>query len=210
MFVRDYMTTSPITIGPGVPILDALEVMRKNKIRHLPVVDRGRLVGIVTERDLLTVSPSPATTLSVFELNYLLSKMEVKEVMKTNPITVTPDCTIEKAALLMREHRIGCLPVMEGDSLVGIITQNDILDALIRIFGLRRAGTRLVLETVDRVGALADILATVRKHQINVVGVACREKEDQRVQIMLRLSTVEPQALIKELEEQGFEVKSVS
>lgn len=210
MFVRDYMTTSPITIGPGVPILDALEVMRKNKIRHLPVVDRGRLVGIVTERDLLTVSPSPATTLSIFELNYLLSKMEVKEVMKTNPITVTPDCTIEKAALLMREHRIGCLPVMEGDSLVGIITQNDILDALIRIFGLRRAGTRLVLEAVDRVGALADILATVRKHQINVVGVACREKEDQRVQIMLRLSTVEPQALIKELEEQGFEVKSVS
>ncbi|WP_027718117.1 CBS and ACT domain-containing protein [Desulfovirgula thermocuniculi] len=210
MFVRDYMTTSPITIGPGVPILDALEVMRKNKIRHLPVVDRGRLVGIVTERDLLTVSPSPATTLSIFELNYLLSKMEVKEVMKTNPITVAPDCTIEKAALLMREHRIGCLPVMEGDNLVGIITQNDILDALIRIFGLRRAGTRLVLEAVDRVGALADILATVRKHQINVVGVACREKEDQRVQIMLRLSTVDPQALIKDLEEQGFEIKSVS
>lgn len=210
MFVRDYMTTSPITIGPSVPILDALEVMRKNKIRHLPVVDRGRLVGIITERDLLTVSPSPATTLSVFELNYLLSKMEVKEVMKTNPITVTPDCTIEEAALVMREHRIGCLPVLERENLVGIITQNDILDALIRIFGLRRAGTRLVLETVDRVGALADILAIVRQHQINVVGVACREKEDQRVQIMLRLSTVEPQALIKDLQEQGFEVKSVS
>ncbi|RKO67370.1 CBS and ACT domain-containing protein [Desulfofundulus salinus] len=210
MFVRDYMSTSPISIHSGTPILEALNIMKKNKIRHLPVVDKGRLVGLITERDLLTVTPSPATTLSVFEMNYLLSKMVIKDVMKTNPITVGPDCTIEEAALIMREHKIGSLPVVEDDGLVGIITQTDILDALIRIFGLRKAGTRLVLEVSDRIGALADILAVVREHQINVIGVACREKENQRVQIMLRLSTVEPESLVQDLQKQGFEVKSVS
>ncbi|MBE3586408.1 CBS and ACT domain-containing protein [Desulfofundulus thermocisternus] len=210
MFVRDYMSTSPICINSGTPILEALNIMRKNRIRHLPVVDKGQLVGLVTERDLLTVSPSPATTLSVFEMNYLLSKMVVKEVMKTSPITIGPDCSIEEASLIMREHKIGSLPVVEEDRLVGIITQTDILDALIRIFGLRKAGTRLVLEVSDRIGALADILAIVREHQINVIGVACREKEEQRVQIMLRLSTVEPQSLINDLQKQGYEVKSVS
>ncbi|MGB9804611.1 CBS and ACT domain-containing protein [Desulfofundulus sp.] len=210
MFVRDYMSTSPVSIHPGTPILEALSIMKKNKIRHLPVVDKGRLVGLITERDLLTVTPSPATTLSVFEMNYLLSKMVVKEVMKTRPVTVGPDCTIEEAALVMREHKIGSLPVVEGDGLVGIITQTDILDALIRIFGLRKAGTRLVLEVGDRIGALADILAVVREHQINVIGVACREKENQRVQIMLRLSTVDPEPLVTDLERHGFEVKSVS
>ncbi|MDQ0285868.1 acetoin utilization protein AcuB [Desulfofundulus luciae] len=210
MFVRDYMSTSPISIHSGTPILEALNIMKKNKIRHLPVVDKGRLVGLITERDLLTVTPSPATTLSVFEMNYLLSKMVVKDVMKTKPITVGPGCTIEEAALIMREHKIGSLPVVEDDGLVGIITQTDILDALIRIFGLRKAGTRLVLEVSDRIGALADILAVVREHRINVIGVACREKENQRVQIMLRLSTVEPELLVQDLQKQGFEVKSVS
>ncbi|MCL6559074.1 MAG: CBS and ACT domain-containing protein [Firmicutes bacterium] len=210
MFVRDYMSTSPVTINPGTPILEALNIMKKNKIRHLPVVDKGRLGGLVTERDLLTVSPSPATTLSVFEMNYLLSKMVVKDVMKINPIIVVPDCTIEEASLIMREHKIGSLPVVEEDRLVGIITQTDILDALIRIFGLRKAGTRLVLEVSDRIGALADILAIVRDHQINVIGVACRYKENERVQIMLRLSTVEPDPLVQDLQKQGFEVKSVS
>lgn len=209
MFVRDYMSTSPISIHSGTPIFEALNIMKKNKIRHLPVVDKGRLVGLITERDLLTVTPSPATTLSVFEMNYLLSKMVVKDVMKTNPITVGPDCTIEEASLIMREHKIGSLPVVEDDGLAGIITQTDILDALIRIFGLRKAGTRLVLEVSDRIGALADILAVVREHQINVIGVACREKENQRVQIMLRLSTVEPESLVHDLQKQGFEVKSV-
>ncbi|HHW44093.1 CBS domain-containing protein [Desulfofundulus thermobenzoicus] len=210
MFVRDYMSTSPITINQETPILEALNIMRKNRIRHLPVTERGRLIGVVTERDLLTVSPSPATTLSVFELNYLLSKMVIREVMKKNVITVVPDCTIEEAALLMREHRIGSLPVVEGDRLVGLITQTDILDALIRIFGLRKAGTRMVLEAENRVGTLADILSLVRKHEINVLGLACRDKDNERVQIMLRLSTVEPDSLVEDLNKQGFEVKSVS
>lgn len=210
MFVREHMSTSPINISPGTPILEALNMMKKQKIRHLPVVEKGKLVGLVTEGTLLTVSPSPATTLSVFEINYLMSKMVVKEVMIKQPIVIAPTASIEEAALIMREHRVGCLPVVENGQLVGIITQTDVFEAMIKIFGLRKAGTRLVLETSDRVGALADVLALVKEHNINVIGVASLEKENQKSEIMLRLSTVEPEQLIQDLKQQGYNIISVS
>jgi len=209
MFVREHMTTSPISVSQGMPILEALNLMKKQKIRHLPVVEKDRLIGLVSERTLLTVSPSPATTLSVFEINYLMSKMVIKEVMIKQPIVISPAASIEEAALLMREHKIGCLPVVEDDRLVGIITQTDVFEAMIKIFGLRRAGTRLVVETGDRVGALADILSVVREHKMNVIGVACLEKDDRKFEIMLRLSTVEPEPLVEDLKKQGYNIVSV-
>ncbi|OAT81726.1 CBS and ACT domain-containing protein [Desulfotomaculum copahuensis] len=210
MFVREHMSTSPININPATPILEALNMMKKQKIRHLPVVEKGRLAGLVTERTLLTVSPSPATTLSVFEINYLMSKMVVKEVMIKQPIVIAPTASIEEAALIMREHKVGCLPVVENGQLVGIITQTDVFEAMIKIFGLRKAGTRLVVETGDHVGALADILALVREHNINVIGVACLEKESNKFEIMLRLSTVEPEALIQDMKQHEYNIISVS
>lgn len=210
MFVRDSMTSSPIVIYTNTPILEALNIMKKQKIRQLPVVDKGSLVGLVTERELLTVTPSPATTLSIYEMNYLLAKMVVSEVMVKNPISVEPGCTIEEAALIMRDNKIGCLLVVENDELKGIITQTDIFEAMIKLFGLRRAGTRLVVEATDRIGALAEILGVIREHGVNVIGVACLEKGEQRVNIMIRLSTADPGALIQDLEKLGFTIQSVS
>ena len=99
MFVKNHMTPNPITIEPDTPIFEALSLMKKHRIKQLPVVEDGRLLGLVTERDLLTVSPSPATTLSIYELNYLLSKMTVKEVMIKSPARISPDATIEEAAV---------------------------------------------------------------------------------------------------------------
>ncbi|MBF7082343.1 CBS domain-containing protein [Desulfallas sp. Bu1-1] len=206
MFVKDYMSTSPITIPVDTPVLEALNTMRKRKIHQLPVMNRGKLAGLITELELLTVTPSPASTLSVFEMNYLLSKMTVKDVLVKEPVTVEPSCTIEEAALKMREHGIRCLLVVEDDQLKGIITQTDVFDALIRIFGLHKAGVRLVLEMENKVGALADVLQVVKEYGLNVLGVACREKEDNTVQVMLRLRAAGVDDLINDLTARGIRV----
>lgn len=206
MFVKDYMTAAPITITPATPVLEALEIMKKHEIRHLPVVDRGKLVGLVTERGLLTVSPSPATTLSVYEMNYLLAKMTVKEAMVKKLITTSPTTTIEDAALIMRDKKVGCLPVIEDAELVGIITQTDIFDSMVDIFGLRKAGTRIVVETRNRLGVLADILGVVRENNIHVIGVACLDRDDGKVHIMLRLRAARPEIAVESLKAAGFTV----
>jgi CBS domain-containing protein len=128
--VRDWMTANPITIVPKTPLPDAHKVMRDAHIRRLPVVDRGRLVGIVTLGDVREAQPSHATTLSIYELNYLLSKLTVDKIMTRDPLTISPDATIREAAQVMLQHKIGGLPVMEGDRLVGIITESDIFRVL--------------------------------------------------------------------------------
>ncbi len=210
MFVRDCMTTNPIVISPSTPVMEAINILKKNKIRQLPVVDKSRLVGLVTRYELMTVSPSPASTLSVYEMNYLLSKMEVKEVMIKKPVTVEPSTTIEEAALVMRDNKLDALLVTEKDKLVGIITESDIFDQLIKIFGFRKAGSRIVVETEDRVGLLADIVDEVRNLGINLLGVAIAEKSDHKVQIMIRVSTADPTELVGKIKEKGFSVTSVS
>ncbi|MEW6064266.1 histidine kinase [Desulforamulus profundi] len=210
MFVKDCMTTSPITISRSTPILEALEKMKKLKVRQLPVTDKGRLVGLVTERELLTVTPSPATTLSIFEMNYLLSKMVVSEVMLKDPITVSPDTTIEEAALIMRENKIGSLLVLEADELVGIITQTDIFDAFIEFFGLKKAGTRLVLQVHDRVGAIADLTEIIKKMNINIRGLVIHRKDNDVIHMVVRVNTIDPEPLVKELEARGIPVLSVN
>ena len=210
MFVAEYMTTSPITIRRGTPVSEALNIMKKHKIRELPVVSENKLVGLVTERELLAVSPSPATTLSVYEMKDLMAKMAVGDVMIKKPITVSPDCTIEEAALIMRDHKVGCLLVQENEVLVGIITQTDIFEALIKIFGLRKAGTRIVIEAQNRIGLIAQITNIVKDCGVNVIGIAVLEKTKDRVQVMLRLSTVEPDEVIKGLEDAEFTVVKVN
>lgn len=210
MFIKDHMTPNPITIPSSTPILEALDIMKKQKIRQLPVVDKGVLAGLVTRYDLLTVSPSPATTLSVFEMNYLLSKMVVREVMIKDPPTISPDASIEEAAVIMREHKIGSLLVVENNKLAGIITESDLFEALIQLFGFRRAGTRIVIESENRVGALADLLDVVREHKISVIGIACVERPEAKVQVVLRLNTTEPAPLVEEFKNKGFYVRSIS
>lgn len=210
MFVKDCMTTSPITISKSTPILDALEKMKKLKIRQLPVTEKGRLVGLVTERELLTVTPSPATTLSIFEMNYLLSKMVVGEVMVKDPITVHPETPIEEAALIMRENKAGSLLVMEAGELVGIITQTDIFDAFIEFFSVKKAGTRLVLQVHDRVGAIADLSEIIRDMNINIRGLVIHRKGNDMVHMVVRVNTVEHEPLVKELEARGIPVLSVN
>lgn len=210
MFVRDYMTKSPITINKKTPVFEALEIMKKHKIRQLPVVLEGKLAGLVTEKELLTVSPSPATSLSIYEMNYLLAKMTVAEAMVKNPLTVTPNTTIEEAALLMREHKIGSVPVLEGEKLVGVITVTDIFDALAKFFGYGKAGTRLVIESKDRIGLLADVTQVIKDFNVTIKGIICVPKDNETIEMMLRLGTIDSAPLVAAMESRGLKVTCIS
>ena len=134
MLIKDRMTRSPITAPPEMPMQEALKLMRERGIRRLPVVDKkGKLVGIVSDRDLLHASPSDATSLSVWELNYLLSKVTLKELMTTPVITVTPETPVQEAARIMAEKKIGGLPVVQAGKVVGIITETDLFRVLLEL-----------------------------------------------------------------------------
>ena len=147
MLVEERMKHPVLTITPDVPVQDALSRMQRDKVHRYPVVDkRGKLIGIVTDTDLVNASPSEATTLSVWEINYLLSKITVERVMAKELVTVTEDTTIEEAARTMADQRIGGLPVMRADKLVGIITESDIFNIFLELLGARTAGVRVTVE----------------------------------------------------------------
>lgn len=130
--VRDWMTSAPVTIEPKVTLPEAQKLMKDRRIRRLLVVNRGRLVGIVTQGDIRGAEPSEASTLSIFETHYLLAKLTVEKIMTWEPVTISPDASIRQAAQLMLEHKIGGLPVVDNDKLVGIITESDIFRVLVQ------------------------------------------------------------------------------
>ena len=146
MLVGKHMSTPVITIKPDTPLQDALNLMHKENVRRFPVVNgSGKLVGIVTQHDLLMASPSPATSLSIHELNYLLSKMKVKEIMKKNPVTFNPDTPFEEALRIGQERKIGSFPVVDKGKLVGIATESDIIRFLTGALGIREEGSRITI-----------------------------------------------------------------
>lgn len=130
--VRDWMTPNPITIDPKTTLPEAHRLMKECHIRRLPVVDRGQVVGILTLGDIREASPSDATSLSIYELNYLLAKLTVEHIMTREPLTIAPSATIREAAQIMLERKIGSLPVIEDEKLVGIITESDIFRVLVQ------------------------------------------------------------------------------
>lgn len=178
MLVRDRMTPNPITITPDISVTEALRLMGDKKIRRLPVVERnGKLVGIVSDRDLFQASPSPATSLAIWEIHDLLAKLTVDKTMATDVITVTEDTPLEEAARVMVDRRIGGLPVMKGDELVGIITESDLFQALLELLGGRRHGVRITVTTTGAKGTLADVAQTIYQAGGDIVGLGFSEVE---------------------------------
>lgn len=205
MVVRNVMTSNPFTVSPDTTIAEALAIMREKGIRRLPVMKGGKLIGIVTKRRLLEVSPSPATTLSVFEMNYLLAKTVVKDIMTKNVLTVSPDALLEQAAVLMADNNIGGLPVIDNGRLVGIITEKDIFQSFVEILGFRDAGSRICIDYGDnRPGVLASLSTLMADMGINISHVAIYKNE-----IIFRVNTHNIDALITSLKDKGFAVTSV-
>jgi acetoin utilization protein AcuB len=162
MLVGKRMTRNPITIKPDLPIAEALEWMRREKVRRFPVVDKkGKLVGIVARSDLLYASPSPVTSLNVWEVTYLLSQVKVAEVMTKDVITITEDCPLEEAARIMADNGIGGLPVMRDGLVVGIVTESDLFKVFLEVFGGRQKGVRLTALAPYFKGSLAQISTAI-------------------------------------------------
>ena len=162
MLVKDRMTPDPISVTPEISVGEAQATMRRKKVRRFPVVDKkGQLVGIVSEPDLLNAGPSSATSLSIWEVTYMLNQITVGTVMSRKVITVDEDCPIEEAARLMRQHSIGGMPVLRDGQLVGIITESDIFDAFLELLMADEAGVRLTALAPYYKGSMAQITSTV-------------------------------------------------
>lgn len=178
MLVGERMKHPVITIPPDMPIVDALNLMKRERIRRTPVVKDGKLVGIISEKDLLNASPSPATSLSVWELNYLLSKITVNGVMNKKIFTVTEDTPIEEAARIMADNKIGGLPVMRGDHIVGIITETDLFKIFLELMGARYMGVRVTVLVREARGQLAKLSQAITNAGGNFVAFGMFQGED--------------------------------
>ena len=200
MFVKARMTPNPVTVTPDVSISEAFSIMKERQFRRIPVVQGGKLIGIVTEKELQQVSPSKATSLSVFELNYLLEKTTIKDAMSKDPITVLDDDLIEKAALLMRTNKVGALPVMHGDKLVGIITESDIFDAFIDTMGFRNPGVRLDLCLRDPGGDIPAVTQVISQAGGKISHLTMYGDGE----LVVRISEERSEAVIKALTDAGF------
>ena len=172
MLVGERMTRNPVTITEDTSIDDALHLMRERKVRRFPIMDTaGHLVGIVSDKDLLHAAPSPASTLSVYEMHYLLAKLTVKKVMSSPVITISPDVPLEDAARIMADNKIGGLPVLDGDKLVGIITETDIFKILLELMGGRTSGLRVTVSLPDRRGNLAKLTQALADRGANIISL---------------------------------------
>jgi len=211
MLVGQRMTHNPVTITQGVGIEDALKVMRDNSVRRLPVLDKkGKLVGIVSDKDLLYASPSPATTLSVHELHYLLSKLTVKQVMSSPVITVTEYTPLEEAARIMVDNKIGGLPVMRNDKVVGIITETDMFKIFLEMLGARKRGVRLSLLVPEAKGVLAELTADIARLGGNIISLGTFYGEDpSTAEITVKVEDVNKQDLLKALQGIAVEILDV-
>jgi acetoin utilization protein AcuB len=201
MLVGDRMTERPITVTEDTPVDRALRLMRDEKVRRFPVLDkRGKLVGIVSEKGLLTVSPSPATSLSMYEIPYLLSKIKVRDTMAKDVISVTEDTPLEEAARIMADNKIGGLPVTRDGKLVGIITETD----LFKVFLEMLAAVRLSMLIPERKGTLAKIAGRVAELGGNILALGTIMGEDPTNRLLtIRVTDISEEQLVSAVEDLG-------
>lgn len=206
MYVRDYMSTDPVIIGPNDAVGDALELLKDHSIRRLPVVSKGKLIGLVTNTDLMKASPSPVTSLSIHEINYLYPKIKIKDIMTSDVITIGPDEAIEEAAVLMREKKLGTLVVVDRNNLVGIITESDLFKAFIDVFNFDWPGIKVVVSFEDKIGELGKLTSLISSMDILIISLIITYSKDGKAVITMRLKTDQKDPVVKELEKNGYAV----
>ncbi|MDQ7028599.1 MAG: CBS and ACT domain-containing protein [Ardenticatenia bacterium] len=209
MFVRDRMSSPAVTVQPDAPFPEAMQLLRERKFRRLPVVDKdGRLVGIVSERDLLYASPSPASSLSIWEMNYLLAQLKIEEIMTTPVITTTPETPIEDAAHLMVTHKVGGLPVVDDENrVVGVITETDIFKTFVEMLSGGEQGLRLYIQVPERKGVLAQLATTIAELGGNIVSVGTFQGESaEERRLLVKVQGVAKEQLVDTLETLGDHV----
>ncbi|MGA2820222.1 MAG: CBS domain-containing protein [Anaerolineales bacterium] len=210
MLVRERMSKPVITIPPQTTVPDALNLLKEEHIRRLPVMDHGKLVGIVTDKHLLSASPSPATSLSVWEITYLLSKLRVDRIMSRQLVTVSEDTPLEEAARIMVDNKIGGLPVLRGEQLVGIITESDLMKTFLEFMGARERGIRLTLLVKEEKGGLAQLARTITNLGGNIVAMGLFMGEDPSNRVAtVKVAEVNRESLLAALQPLALKVIDV-
>ena len=212
MKVRDFMKTDVISIETKTSIMEAQNIMWEKNIKRLPVMRKGKFIGLVTKHMLLEASPSSATSLSVFELNYLLSKMTVDDIMVKDLITIHPDDPVEAAIWLGKKHGIATFPVVEDGKLLGIITEHDIAGVLSEVLGLESEGARITVKGLgSKLGELKEIIGVLDDHAtplLSIVTIPRKMKGDWI--IVLRVLSSEAEGIVKDLERKGLKITDVN
>lgn len=211
MYVKNRMTKNPICIDVNSKISEAVDLMSEKNLHRLPVVKNGKLVGLVTESLISKRGASKATSLSIYELNYLLSKTSVDAIMIKDVVTIHENRLFEDAALLMTKHDIGCLPVVNDENdVVGILTNNDVFNAFLDLLGYRETGSRVCVEVKNNIGAMGEISEVFVRNQCNITHVGVYKEENGVVSMIFRIGTFNTDILVDDLNKSGFKVLNVT
>lgn len=207
MFVINRMTKNPMTVTADTKVDEVAHLMKKHNFRRLPVVDDGKLVGFLSDSDLMRVAPSPATTLSRYEINSLLAKICVRDIMKKDVVSVNVDATIEEAALIMYKNKIGGMPVVSNmGAVVGVITETDIFKTFVDVMGLADGKTRITLEVTDKMGVVKDIAEIFGQVGVSIDSLITCKKEDNKYEIVIRGDITNIDDIKAKLEAKGYKV----
>jgi acetoin utilization protein AcuB len=211
MRIRDFMSANVVAVDEKTSIHDAKKIMDAHKIRRLPVMKKDKLVGLVTKHMLLEASPSPATSLSIHELHYLLAKTTVKDIMVKNPYTISPDTPAEEALQLGQEMGYGAFPVVEEGRLVGVVTESDIVRLMTRVLGVRDRGKRIDIKANKEFGNMQRIMKILDEHKTVLLSMMTfpPKHEDEDWLVFLRLKSEDAEPIAKELKSSGFNVTYV-
>lgn len=210
MSVKDYMTKEVISISPEESVAHAADLMHDKGLRRLPVIEKGQLVGLVTEGTMADASPSKATSLSIYEMNYLLNKTKIRDIMIRQVVTVEPDASLEDAIYEMMTYKVGVLPVVQNNQVVGIITDRDVFKAFLEVSGYGVEGIRVVLLADNAVGVLAKIADCLSQENLNIRRTIVANRSNGKTVIEMQLDgTTAPQWLSERLAAAGITVESV-
>lgn len=207
MFVINRMTKNPMTVTADTKVDEVAHLMKKHNFRRLPVVDDGKLVGFLSDSDLMRVAPSPATTLSRYEINSLLAKICVRDIMKKDVVSVNVGATIEEAALIMYKNKIGGMPVVSNmGAVVGVITETDIFKTFVDVMGLADGKTRITLEVTDKIGVVKDIAEIFGQAGVSIDSLITCKKEDNKYEIVIRGDITNIDDIKAKIEAKGYKV----
>lgn len=210
MYVKYYMTKNPVTIDYDATISEAVSLMNETSIHRIPVMKNGKVVGIITDGNIQKASPSKATSLSIYEINYLLSKTTVSDYMTKNVVTCSSELLLEEAVEIMKSKKVSCLPVIDNDDLVGIITETDMFDAFIDLLGFNKKGSSRITIDIreDKVGVMAKLSSIMKAENVSINNIAIY-REQLPLQVVIRVNTLEIDGVLKALADNDFKVSHV-
>ena len=211
MAVKDFMTRKVVYISPNTTIAHAADMMREQKLHRLPVIENDQLVGLVTEGTIAEASPSKATSLSIYEMNYLLNKTKVGDAMIRDVVTISQFASLEDATYLMLKNKIGILPVVDNEQLYGVITDRDIFKAFLEVSGYGEEGVRLRFVTENKVGVLEQIIRLLVEENLNISNTVNIPRKDGKVVIEVQLAgNIDTALLKKKFEEHAIELAEIT